>query len=71
MINLVDFKETFNATSAKCSSTGGIHEFRYFLAGILHLLYGKEGKGKEGNPTKAGAFPIAFITYGEYWKVNN
>lgn len=47
MINLVGFKEKLNATSSKCSTTGDINEFRYFLTGILHLFYGKgeEGKG--------------------------
>lgn len=58
MINLVEFKETFSATSAKCSSTGGIQEFRYFLAGILYLFNGREGRERKGILTRLEHFPL-------------
>lgn len=58
MINLVDFKEKLNATTAKCSTTEDIHGFRCFLAGNLPILR----EGSEGNPTKVELFSIASIT---------
>lgn len=61
MINLVDFKEKLNATTAKCSSTEDIHGFRCFLAVNLSVLR----EGNEGNPTKVELFSIASITDGK------
>lgn len=61
MINLVDFKEKLNATTAKCSSTEDIHGFKCFLAVNLSILR----EGNEGNPTKVELFSIASITDGK------